>query len=137
MNAPPETLNLVRQWIEKAEHDLRNAEHTLKLKKNCPFDTVCFHAQQCAEKYLKSLLIARGIAFPKTHDLRAIIQLAPAEIELGLEMDLLFTLTQYAVNGRCPEEEEPITRQEAKQAVAVARQVREAVRSKLPKGALK
>jgi len=137
MNAPPETLNLVRQWIEKAEHDLRNAEHTLKLKKNCPLDTVCFHAQQCAEKYLKSLLIARGIAFPKTHDLRAIIQLAPAEIELGLEMDLLFTLTQYAVNGRCPEEEEPITRQEAKQAVAVARQVREAVRSKLPKGALK
>jgi HEPN domain-containing protein len=132
MNAPPETWNLVRQWIEKAEHDLRTAEHTLKLKKNCPFDTVCFHAQQCAEKYLKALLVARGIVFPKTHDLRAIIQLAPAEIELGLEMDVLFTLTQYAVDARYPEEEEPITRQEAKQAVAVARQVREAVRANLP-----
>jgi len=132
MNAPPETWNLVRQWIEKAEHDLRNAEHTLKLKKNCPFDTVCFHAQQCAEKYLKALLVARGIAFPKTHDLRAIIQLAPAEIELGLQMDLLFILTQYAVDARYPEEEEQITRQEAKQAVAVARQVREAVRANLP-----
>jgi len=132
MNAPLETLNLVRQWIEKAEHDLRTAEHTLKLKKNCPFDTVCFHAQQCAEKYLKALLVARGIPFPKTHDLRAIIQLAPAEIELGLEMDLLFTLTQYAVDSRYPEEEEPITRPEAKQAVAVARQVREVVRAILP-----
>ena len=137
MSAPPETLNLVRQWIEKAEHDLRNAEHTLKLKKNCPFDTVCFHAQQCAEKYLKALLVARGIAFPKTHDLRAIIQLAPAEIELGLELDVLFTLTQYAVDTRYPEEEEPISRQEAKQAVAVARQVREAVREKLPQEVFK
>jgi len=45
---------------------------------------------------------------------------------------VLFTLTQYAVDARYPEEEEPITRPEAKQAVAVARQVREAVRAILP-----
>ena len=46
-----------RAWIKKAESDLKTAEHTLTLKENCPFDTVCFHAQQCAEKYLKALLV--------------------------------------------------------------------------------
>ena len=131
-------MSLVRQWIQKAENDLRNAEHTLKLKKSCPFDTVCFHAQQCAEKYLKALLLSRSISFRPVHDLRVLAELIPAEIELGLKMGPLFMLTQYAVETRYPEEEEePITREEAKQAVAIARKVREAVRANLPKKALK
>ena len=60
MNEPPESLRWVRQWIEKAEGDLRNAEHTLTLEQDCPLDTVCFHAQQCAEKYLKALRESDG-----------------------------------------------------------------------------
>ncbi|MBI4384722.1 MAG: HEPN domain-containing protein [Nitrospinae bacterium] len=56
MSGPPDMVRLVRQWVEKAEHDLRNAEHALTLKDDCPFDTACFHTQQCAEKYLKALL---------------------------------------------------------------------------------
>jgi HEPN domain-containing protein len=57
MTEPREMSRQVRQWIEKAEHDLRNAEHTLTLRdEDCPFDTVCFHAQQCVEKYLKGWL---------------------------------------------------------------------------------
>ncbi|MEK6409802.1 MAG: HEPN domain-containing protein [Acidobacteriota bacterium] len=50
MNDRPETSSPGRQWVENAEHDLINAEYTLTLEKNCPLDTVCFHAQQCAEK---------------------------------------------------------------------------------------
>ena len=52
-------MRVVRQWVEKAEHDLRNAEHTLTLQDNCPMDTVCFHGQQCAETYIKALLVLR------------------------------------------------------------------------------
>ena len=58
MSAP---LEIVNQWVEKAEHDLRNAEHTLTLQEDCPFDTVCYHAQQCAEKYLKAFLISKSL----------------------------------------------------------------------------
>ena len=36
-----------------------NAVHTLKLGADGPTDTVCFHAQQCIEKYLKALLVLR------------------------------------------------------------------------------
>ena len=38
------------EWVAKAENDLTNAAHTLKLGASCPTDTVCFHAQQCVEK---------------------------------------------------------------------------------------
>lgn len=56
------------EWIEKAEGDL-----TIALREvNAPepvWDGICFHAQQCAEKYLKALLEEQGIPFSKTHDL--------------------------------------------------------------------
>ena len=54
---PEEILKVIDQWIQKADHDLINAEHTLQLKDNCPYDTICFHVQQSVEKYIKALLI--------------------------------------------------------------------------------
>jgi HEPN domain-containing protein len=49
-----EIILIVRQWVQKAENDLTNATFTLKLGAACPTDTVCFHAQQCVEKYLSA-----------------------------------------------------------------------------------
>lgn len=68
MIAANKKLKVVRQWIEKAENDLKNAEHTLTMGDDCPYDTVCFHAQQCVEKYIKALLSFLSINFPKSHD---------------------------------------------------------------------
>lgn len=62
---------MARGWVRKAESDLIMASHTLKLGTDCPTDTVCFHAQQTVEKYLKALLVVRNIVFPKTHDIEA------------------------------------------------------------------
>jgi len=132
MSEPHENSGTVRQWIEKAEHDIRNAEYTLTLKKNCPFDTVCFHAQQCAEKYLKALLVSKSIDFPKTHDLRILMQLVPKEVKLGLRMNEVLPLNRYTIEARYPGDWEPITRKEAKEALAIARMVRQAVRVHLP-----
>jgi len=55
MNERPEIYAEIRRWVEKAENDLRNGEYVLTLEEECPTDTVCFHAHQCAEKYLKAL----------------------------------------------------------------------------------
>ncbi|HEX9668755.1 MAG TPA: HEPN domain-containing protein, partial [Thermoanaerobaculia bacterium] len=60
---------VAREWILKAENDLKTAVHVLKLGEHCPTDSVCFHAQQCVEKYVKAVLILAGTDFPKTHDL--------------------------------------------------------------------
>ena len=42
-------------------------------------DLLGFHAQQAAEKILKALLAARGVDYPKTHNLRVLIELLAAE----------------------------------------------------------
>ena len=58
---------VIGEWVGKADHDLRTAEHALTLEEDCPCDTICFLAQQCVEKYLKSLLVFHAVDFPKTH----------------------------------------------------------------------
>ena len=60
-----EVLAVARQWAAKAENDLKNAAHTVRLKTDCPTDTVCFHVQQCVEKYLKALLVLNDIEFSR------------------------------------------------------------------------
>lgn len=70
-----EVLAVASQWVEKAENDLINATHTVKLKTDCPTDTVCFHAQQCVEKYLKVLLVLNGIEFARTHQISVLLRL--------------------------------------------------------------
>ncbi len=125
-------IEIVQQWIQKAENDIRTAKHTLTLKEHCPFEIVCFHAQQCSEKYLKALLVSRQIEFPKTHDLRVLIQLVPSDIKLNLELRRVFSLNRYAIETRYPDSFETITREEAEEAVSIAQEVRKAVRSFLP-----
>jgi hypothetical protein len=51
-------ITVVREWLLKADHDLKTAAHTLTLGKQCPTDTVCFHAQQCVEKHIKACLLS-------------------------------------------------------------------------------
>jgi len=55
MSGRPDLARPVAQWAFKDDHDFRSAEYTLTLQEDCSFDTVCFHAQQCAEKYLTEL----------------------------------------------------------------------------------
>jgi len=62
-----------RQWIEKARSDLLNADNNLAARK-VPYDTVCFHCQQAAEKLLKGFLVARGCEYPITHNLFVILE---------------------------------------------------------------
>lgn len=102
MTAPGDVLRLVRQWVTRAEEDLLAAQHTMTLVERCPLSTVCFHSQQCAEKYLKGLLTSLGLDFPRTHDLMELLPLVPHEVGLGLTVEDLGSLNRYALETRCP-----------------------------------
>ena len=93
---------ILREWISKAENDLLAATHTLTLGQKCPAGVVCFHAQQCAEKYLKALLVSRGIDVPKTHDLELLIVRLGNETRLNVSPDDVTMLTQFAIGPRYP-----------------------------------
>lgn len=121
-------LVVVREWMEKAENDFKNAAHTLKLGKECPTDTVCFHAQQCVEKYLKARLEEGGIAFAKTHDLPFLLTLATQiEPQWTVLQQQASALNAFAVVFRYPGQW--ATKARAKQAIADCREVRRVVRT--------
>ncbi len=61
-------LELARQWLSKAMNDLLNEDNNFQSEK-IPFDTVCFHCQQAAEKLLKAYLVGIGQEYPLSHDL--------------------------------------------------------------------
>jgi HEPN domain-containing protein len=98
----PEQFDIVGQWLIKDENDLRNAGHTLTMEEACPLDTVCFHAQQCAEKYLKALLAFDQIDFPKSHDLAELVMLFSDKEWFPLSVDECERLTDYATVTRYP-----------------------------------
>jgi HEPN domain-containing protein len=121
---------LLREWVDKAEGDLATAERELRARKFINYDAVCFHAQQMAEKYLKAFLFKNSVDFPKTHNLRELLELClPLDASLDLQRDLLIHLDRYAVRYRYPGAS--AEKEEAKKAVHIAKQVRTVLRQKL------
>jgi HEPN domain-containing protein len=132
MSTADQVVHIVCGWVEKAENDLTTAVHTLMITQHCPTDAVCFHAQQCVEKYLKALLVLRQTPFPKVHSVSALLALLPAPARPSLSAGEQERLADYAVVARYPGDYEPISRAEARRAVAIARRVRREVRRLLP-----
>jgi len=132
-----EILAIATDWVQKAENDLKNATYTLGMGEDCPTDTVCFHAQQCVEKYLKAFLVLRRINFPKTHDIKELIVLLPSNSRPKLTPEEQRRLADYATVTRYPGDYEPISLAETRRAVRIARRVRNEMRKLLPKEMLR
>ncbi|MEM3086210.1 MAG: HEPN domain-containing protein [Halobacteria archaeon] len=124
-------LAVVAEWVEKAENDWTAGSHALKLGEKCPTDTVCFHAQQCVEKYLKALLVLGERDVPKTHNIAQLSSLLPKRASVRLTGEEARSLTHYATAARYPGWTD-ISFAEARRAVALARRVRAEVRKLLP-----
>ncbi len=116
-------LEIARRWIQKARGDLLNADNNLAAE-DVPFDTVCFHCQQAAEKILKAFLAGHGTPPPRTHDLllllEGIVSLARDAEQLR---ETLFVLQPYAVEVRYPDQDESPTEADAREAREAAGEV--------------
>jgi len=52
--------------VHKAEKALATAERELAVTEEPNFDAVCYHAEKCAEFYLKARLMEKAIPFPES-----------------------------------------------------------------------
>jgi HEPN domain-containing protein len=115
------------EWIAKAEGDFATAQRELKATDHPNYDAVCFHAQQCAEKYLKAFLQDANIAFPKIHDLADLlasaILLEPTWVSMTAELN---ALTAFAVEYRYPGDSADLA--EATEAFQICKNVRQVIR---------
>jgi HEPN domain-containing protein len=97
--------NLVNEWVEKAEEDFRAALTLHRSRRYPTHNAVCFHAQQCIEKYLKAILEKHGIIIRKIHALAILLDQCAAIHPLlsGMRSDMV-RLSEYAVEFRYPGE---------------------------------
>ncbi|MBL7161498.1 MAG: HEPN domain-containing protein [Anaerolineales bacterium] len=92
--------------LRKAANDLVAAQATLTTGRAT--DTICFHAQQAAEKSLKAILALHEIEYPWRHDLGELLELAqPIIPEISPYYDRIINLSPFAVEIRYDAEFEP------------------------------
>lgn len=115
------------KWIEIAEEDLILAIHAFTIESNVPYRLIGYHAQQCAEKYLKAFLVSKMIDFPYTHSIDALVNICPEEFSLRTTLANTFELTNYAVARRYPGFYINLSKEDAEQAVMLAEKVKKVV----------
>lgn len=117
----------------KAENDLLNVENNLAATR-VPWDTVCFHAQQAAEKLLKAFLVFHGQEPPRTHNRVALlVDCSTVDASLTMLEAECRNLTYFAVSARYPGEIAEPTEGDGRTMVAAARRVQAAVLARLPR----
>ena len=120
---------LTLEWVEKAEGDYRIA----KWGQQAPdpvYDAICFHAQQCIEKYLKAWLQEADIHTPRTHNLQEFLDIIVQTLPTWSHWQPDFKIiTVYAVDPRYPGDSR--TAEDTQHAMHVCDEVRQAVRAQL------
>ncbi len=120
-------------WLARADNDLLNIENNLAASR-VPWDTICFHAQQAAEKFLKAFLVYHSQPVPRTHDLVALLaQCAGIEPALASLESNCRRLGVYSTAGRYPDDLYQPTEDDARETAAIARQIRERILANLPR----
>lgn len=124
-----------RAWLAKAALDLRAAQFEMQAGEELAAD-IAFHAQQSAEKALKGFLAWHDKPFRRTHSL---VELGGQCSALDTALEGLLrraaTLSEYAWKFRYPGEPDLPSVEEAAQALALAREVFDAVLARLPEAA--
>ena len=118
------------EWLAKAEGDFATPQRELNVTDRPNYDAVCFHTQQCAEKYLKAFLQEAGLAFPRTHDLADLLgsalSIEPTWTSMTADLN---ALSAFAVEYRYPGESADLD--EAREALQKCENVREVIRRAL------
>ena len=120
---------LTLEWIRKAEGDY-TIMHQNYHSSNPIHDAICFHAQQCIEKYLKAWLQETNIPFTRTHDLERLLSLIlPTLPDWEVWQADFSTISEHAVDFRYPGKEATAT--DVQHAIETCIRVRQAIREQL------
>ena len=108
-------------WLRYANSDLELAR--IEKPEGVLPETLCFHAQQAAEKALKAVLIFLEIDYPRTHNIRTLLDLLSEGVDVPQEVEEGAALTGYAVESRYPGNSEPVDDAEYRQVICLAEAV--------------
>ena len=110
-----------REWLNRARSNLAQA---IRRSPEVYVEDCCNNAQQAAEKAIKGIMLLRSLEVLHTHDLGALLSLlAEFGEQIPEEIRQAEELTPYAVQSRYPNYEEPVSEDELRNAVRIAKNV--------------
>ena len=93
----------LKTWLFRANEDIAVIEKLFESEPELYASTICFHAQQAVEKFLKAFLVFHNIDFPKTHDLDYLLLECKKIDTKNFDIDL-GSLTDFGVSIRYPDD---------------------------------
>ncbi len=94
----------VEKWLFRAQEDVDVIDRLIECDPQAYASSICFHAQQAVEKYLKALLASEGVDFPKTHDVDFLLAESRKVTSGQLDSVDLKSLTEFGVSVRYPDD---------------------------------
>ncbi len=129
----PQKVAETKDWLIKADHDLRAAEAMVDLVEPPLSDVAVYHCQQAAEKSFKAFLFWNDVPFRKTHEIEEVGRLCEKlDPSLGNVVEHAIDLTPFAWRFRYPGDVMEPSPTDTQDALSLARDVYEAIAKRLP-----
>ena len=94
-------------WMRQADSDLILAR---RVPEGVLLERRLFHAQQAVEKALKGVMVSRGLLYPRTHDIKVLINLlraggvaVPDEAMSAKDFTRFEAMTRYPIDFAAPD----------------------------------
>jgi HEPN domain-containing protein len=120
----------LKNWLFRAREDIAVIESLYNTDPVLYASTICFHAQQAVEKFLKAFLVFNNVDFPRTHDVDFLLlecqKIDSNEFNVELE-----SLSDFGVTIRYPDDFYIPDKEETIQYRDVAYAIQEIVEKKI------
>jgi len=93
----------LQNWLYRAKEDIAVIDSLFITDPAFYASTICFHAQQAVEKFLKAFLVYHNVDFPRTHDVDFLLIECKKIDSKDFDIDL-GSLADFGVNIRYPDD---------------------------------
>jgi len=93
----------IKNWLFRANEDIAVIKSLVNAGVEYYTSSICFHAQQASEKFLKAYLAYHDIDFPRTHDLDFLLLECQKIDKEAFQIDFR-SLTDFGVSVRYPDD---------------------------------
>lgn len=66
----PDQIEYLKNWLFRANEDIDVIKYLSKTELESYLSTICMHAQQAVEKFLKAYLVYNNVDFPRTSKIK-------------------------------------------------------------------
>ena len=93
----------IKNWLFRANEDIAVIKSLVNDGDEFYTSSICFHAQQASEKFLKAFLAYHDVDFPRTHDLDFLLLECQKINKEAFQIDFK-SLTDFGVSVRYPDD---------------------------------